>query len=241
MLKKLVICVLVICLSILPLSAAFSVTSRAEEQDLSQAEADAEASLFISEAVRTGKSPWNSSTKWTEVIPMYDYDGAINAYLYILETDGVRKGYVHVGNLRGYVQNLGFSYGGNLSYARTSDGSADIDKIDWEAWEAEGKTIDGKLYYFGPSVGKAFYVKKDTDTFVELQTGGKYTYDDIKEMYDKYYRSSPSSGAGVRTSGPFFIPYYEIIIFGCIIVLVVLIVVMRIRRSKKMCAANDQV
>ena len=127
---------------------------------------------------------------------MYDYDGFINSYIYILETDGEKGGFIIVENLKGFANAGEFSYAGYPTYNRMTDGSSDIDKIDWDAWKTEGKSTDEKLYYFGAAVSRGFFTRKDDETFIDLSTNGKYSYDSIKEAYDLYYRTDPSGSSG---------------------------------------------
>ncbi|MBR0085303.1 MAG: hypothetical protein IJL97_02015 [Lachnospiraceae bacterium] len=222
-----VIAAFIICL----LSGAH--TALAEEADLSRDKADSAAQAFLDDGVRFSKV-WDSTTGWTEVIPMYDYDGAINSYIYILETKGERTGYVLVEGLKGYTNAVSFSETDPPTYDRSTDGSSDIDKIDWDAWAADGRTADRKLYYFGPSVVKGFFIRKDEDTFIDLNSRVEYSYDKVKEMYDKYYKKNRSSDSGYREYGPNdMFPYVETIIIGGVIFLAVLITLNMRSRAKK--------
>ena len=62
--------------------------------------------------------PWNSTTKIQSTVPMYDYDGNVNAYLFRLNTDGVQQGYIVVNATEGSF--------GVESYSGSGDFAADI-------------------------------------------------------------------------------------------------------------------
>lgn len=58
---------------------------------------------------------WNKSTKIAVVVPMYDYDNHINAYLFRLNTNGIQQGYIVVNIIDGNCEIE--AYGGGGTYA----------------------------------------------------------------------------------------------------------------------------
>ena len=58
---------------------------------------------------------WNKSTKISDVVPMYDYDNHVNAYLFRLNTNGIQQGYIVVNIIDGNCDIEAFGGGGTYA------------------------------------------------------------------------------------------------------------------------------
>lgn len=71
-----------------------------EKQAISQEEAQKYADRMIEEMKEGGLYIWNDTTKIDESVPMYDFEGNINSYLFRLKTNGIKQGYIVVNAIK---------------------------------------------------------------------------------------------------------------------------------------------
>ncbi len=91
--------VLSIALVMIPLVAQTSAYANSSNTLLQKATACAQeliADRTTEEYLEDDNWTWNSTTKIESIVPMYDYDGNINSYLFRLNTDGIDQGYIVV-------------------------------------------------------------------------------------------------------------------------------------------------
>lgn len=107
--KKLVSLVLVLALSLTVSLPAFAEKSNTDYKDsgakdsgilankIQQAESCAKTLIKEMEGKsETNSTQWNNSTSIDETVPLYDFNGNVNSYLFRLKTDGLQQGFILV-------------------------------------------------------------------------------------------------------------------------------------------------
>ena len=124
--------------------------------------------------------PWNADTDISATVPMYDFDGNANSYLFRLETDGTPTGYVYVDANHLAPDVIMFSYGEDQS------GPSDISMFDAEL----GKTITASDDVIAAEPEALTAVQTDVSagdnsTYTDIQTKQQInaTKQQLKKMY----------------------------------------------------------
>lgn len=113
---------------------------------------------------------WNNSTKIESEVPLFDYDGNINSYLFRLNTNGLSQGYIFINTTR--------AVSGIESFSDVGNHPVDImarKQIGHNIKEADSVINAGLLNY---SV-------KESDKYINLETGDQLSsnIDKLKSSY----------------------------------------------------------
>lgn len=98
---------------------------------------------------------WDDTTKVEEAVPLYDYNGNVNAYLFRLSTQGVQQGFA--------VVNLSTGEPYAETYSREGDAAVDCMMMCWY-----GRRITAEDHII--RVNAYAYLLPDGDSFIDLET-----------------------------------------------------------------------
>lgn len=124
---------------------------------ISQEVAQDYANQMIDEMKESELYLWNDSTVIDEVIPMYDFEGNINSYLFRLKTNGIKQGYI-------VVDAKSETAGVEIC---NDTGEYAVDKI---SKQKLGRPINKKDFIIRPGTFY-FVVEQDNQTYVNFSTG----------------------------------------------------------------------
>ena len=140
---------------------------------ISQEVAQDYANQMIDEMKESELYLWNDSTVIDEVIPMYDFEGNINSYLFRLKTNGIKQGYI-------VVDAKSETAGVEIC---NDTGEYAVDKI---SKQKLGRPINKKDFIIRPGTFY-FVVEQDNQTYVNFSTGEilNASKDDLIADYNK--------------------------------------------------------
>lgn len=177
--KKLVSLVLVFVLSVVVSSPAFAEETNTDYKDSgTEFITEQEAKNYAIDLIKNGGVKdliedwnWNDSTQIDDEVPLFDYDGNINSYLFRLKTNGISQGYIFVNAIK--------SVAGVESFSDVGEHPVDI-----MAKKQLGHTIKKTDNII--NAGLLNYAVEKESKYIRLDTGDQLDsdYNDLENSYE---------------------------------------------------------